>query len=67
MIIATVNNGDCPECGAKQSLELRIIREKDLVFGDVSCIKCFAWITDYPPDELLNMGLITSNPSFNCQ
>jgi hypothetical protein len=61
MIIATdINNGDCPECGAKQSLEVRIIREEGFVYGDVSCIKCFEWITDFPSDELLAKGLIAS-------
>jgi len=57
MIIAKgVNNGDCPECGAKQSLELSIIREKAFTYGYVSCIKCNEWITNYPPDALQDMG-----------
>ena len=66
MIIAKdINNGDCPECGAKQALEVTIIREEGIIYGDVSCIKCFEWITDYPSDELLDMGLITSEDIFS--
>ena len=60
MIIArSINNGDCPECGKKQSLVVAVIREDDLVYGDVSCIKCHVWITDLMLDELLALGVDT--------
>jgi Zn ribbon nucleic-acid-binding protein len=58
MIIAKrINGGDCPECGAKQSLGVSIIYEDDLVYGDVTCIKCGQWITDLVDDELVDLGI----------
>ena len=61
MIVAkNIDDGDCPECGASQSLEISIINEDDLRYGYVSCIKCHVWITDLMPEELVEMGLISS-------
>ncbi|MDY0040233.1 MAG: hypothetical protein RBS57_07965 [Desulforhabdus sp.] len=58
MKVATdINGGNCPECGAQQSLQIQIVIEDDVLRGDVSCDKCLAWITDLMADELLNYGI----------
>jgi hypothetical protein len=58
MKIATdINRGNCSECGAQQSLEIRIVIEDDILWGEVSCGKCHEWITDLMPDELLHYGI----------
>jgi Zn ribbon nucleic-acid-binding protein len=58
MIIANrIHGGDCPECGATQSLEVSVIREDNVVYGCVSCIECGEWITDLVDDELIDLGI----------
>lgn len=58
MKIATgINGGHCPECGAQQSLEIRVTIEGESLWGDVSCGECFTWITDLMPEELLRYGI----------
>lgn len=52
-----INGGNCAECGAKQSLEIRVVVEGDVIWGDVSCIKCHAWITDLMRDEMEHYGI----------
>ena len=52
-----INNGNCNECGAKQSLEIRVVIEGDVLWGEVSCNTCFTWITDLMPDELIDYGI----------
>ncbi len=52
-----INGGDCPECGAEQSLKISIIVEGDVLWGSVDCCKCCVWITDLMPDELVLYGI----------
>ncbi len=58
MKIATnINGGNCPECGAQQSLMIQIVIQDDVLWGDVICDKCLVWITDLNHDELLHYGI----------
>lgn len=58
MIVANrINNGNCAECGAKGALEIRLIVEGDLTYGQVACVKCHEWITDVMPEELAHYGI----------
>lgn len=52
MITTPINNGNCPVCGAEQSLEVHLVREADFVYGSVNCAKCFSWITDLMEEEM---------------